>query len=97
MPALEKQPELSVSTHDLTKRSTKTSVTTGFTAVFQLTTSRRGRRKLFEYRNAPEIVSTHDLTKRSTNGARNTVSSICVSTHDLTKRSTDDIKSSSMP
>ena len=81
-----------VSTHDLTKRSTRSSKSTIWgPRMFQLTTSRRGRlcrsRSYWRYRR----VSTHDLTKRSTSKADLQVANDGVSTHDLTKRSTTSI------
>ena len=59
-----------ISTHDLTKRSTLHLLSIVYSVIFQLTTSRRGRRSctsVNQYRN----ISTHDLTKRSTNTAVN--------------------------
>ena len=79
-----------ISTHDLTKRSTiyPSGLSTS-NATFQLTTSRRGRR-----RDRPcavrciNNISTHDLTKRSTAEGEVIPLSKYISTHDLTKRST---------
>ena len=56
--------------------------------VFQLTTSRRGRRGIAPMWKAHDSVSTHDLTKRSTHHLSNTDHIDRVSTHDLSKRST---------
>ncbi len=47
-PLLPDQPTYWISTHDLAKRSTGTSAGTCTVAVFQLTTSRRGRQQHFE-------------------------------------------------
>ena len=80
----------SVSTHDLTKRSTWIHKYDVHRVAFQLTTSRRGRRKRSGRSISILVVSTHDLTKRSTGGC--TVCNVKifnVSTHDLTKRSTN--------
>ena len=57
----------SVSTHDLTKRSTHSPLIVIVPPfVFQLTTSRRGRRGVCDLCHRSLCVSTHDLTKRST-------------------------------
>ena len=53
-----------ISTHDLTKRSMIPAAIIPHTVIFQLTTSRRGRRPL-AVPHSDEIISTHDLTKRS--------------------------------
>ena len=56
---------------------------------FQLTTSRRGRRRQAEIAEKHFHISTHDLTKRSTLLiAKRFVLAFEISTHDLTKRST---------
>ena len=55
-----------ISTHDLTKRSTAWAVKAVRTAIFQLTTSRRGRPPPQHYYIKKYWISTHDLTKRST-------------------------------
>ena len=63
--------------------------------MFQLTTSRRGRRTIWFGTESFINVSTHDLTKRSTDILGSSLISIFVSTHDLTKRSTSSVLSSS--
>ena len=78
----------SISTHDLTKRSTNIVVYQWFLKIFQLTTSRRGRRCTLLKGGLGYIISTHDLTKRSTEGGNLKRESYDISTHDLTKRST---------
>ena len=78
-----------VSTHDLTKRSTKFHYFVSSHFSFQLTTSRRGRPQRIFYNPFNGNVSTHDLTKRSTPSNRTPVGDKIVSTHDLTKRSTE--------
>ena len=55
-----------ISTHDLTKRSTKVIAKNTFAIKFQLTTSRRGRQNNCRRTSHLCIISTHDLTKRST-------------------------------
>ena len=55
-----------VSTHDLSKRSTVGTIGRKTAVAFQLTTSRRGRRRSKEHQTRFANVSTHDLTKRST-------------------------------
>ena len=55
---------------------------------FQLTTSRRGRRKHYFIDTPLEILSTHDLTQRSTYFSFVCYSFSHLSTHDLTQRST---------
>ena len=55
-----------VSTHDLAKRSTVGTIGRKTAVAFQLTTSRRGRRRSKEHQTRFANVSTHDLTKRST-------------------------------
>ena len=77
-----------VSTHDLTKRSTKAYTAALRCVMFQLTTSRRGRRSTTLPRATCIAVSTHDLTKRSTRELSRKRRNMNVSTHDLTKRST---------
>ena len=54
-----------ISTHDLTKRSTWRIALHHTGAVFQLTTSRRGRPDV-RAEDPQNGISTHDLTKRST-------------------------------
>ena len=56
----------SISTHDLTKRSTVFNYYEKKTELFQLTTSRRGRRFAEGWKIQVYHISTHDLTKRST-------------------------------
>ena len=56
----------SVSTHDLTKRSTHRGYLAATCTTFQLTTSRRGRHIRSFLCILSRAVSTHDLTKRST-------------------------------
>ena len=58
-----------VSTHDLSKRSTVGTIGRKTAVAFQLTTSRRGRRRSKEHQTRFANVSTHDLTKRSTGPA----------------------------
>ena len=79
---------ISISTHDLTKRSTAIFPPIKTNGAFQLTTSRRGRQRLRSNYNQTTAISTHDLTKRST--TRDTTQNYynSISTHDLTKRST---------
>ena len=55
-----------LSTHDLTKRSTILSEISSSLCIFQLTTSRRGRRYTPVPTLRAHVLSTHDLTKRST-------------------------------
>ena len=55
-----------ISTHNLTRRSTKTTVTEKWNAIFQLTTSRGGRRGSANRNQQCVHISTHDLTRRST-------------------------------
>ena len=64
--------------------------------MFQLTTSRRGRRTIWFGTESFINVSTHDLTKRSTDILGSSLISIFVSTHDLTKRSTASADGSKM-
>ena len=55
-----------LSTHDLTRRSTKILEEIEIRAIFQLTTSHGGRH-LFQIDNTDSAdLSTHDLTRRST-------------------------------
>ena len=55
-----------ISTHDLTKRSTCKIDSIALVVIFQLTTSRRGRRLRSIVPTLVISISTHDLTKRST-------------------------------
>ena len=56
-----------ISTHDLTRRSTMClQYRILQTALFQLTTSRGGRRRLYSNLYQAHNISTHDLTRRST-------------------------------
>ncbi len=77
-----------ISTHDLTKRSTGSTAAVLAESVFQLTTSRRGRRTEPPAALSYFHISTHDLTKRSTAICLLVISWKIISTHDLTKRST---------
>ena len=77
-----------ISTHDLTKRSTLAVQTISQILVFQLTTSRRGRRRPWQAKKCTCAISTHDLTKRSTFIIVFQSDIFPISTHDLTKRST---------
>ena len=61
--------------------------------IFQLTTSRRGRRQYVSYGDTDVLISTHDLTKRSTGWTVGVCDVKKISTHDLTKRSTNPISS----
>ena len=64
---LRRYPNRGISTHDLTRRSTSVSLTFFFPEnVFQLTTSRGGRRNRDSLRDMRSLISTHDLTRRST-------------------------------
>ena len=76
-----------ISTHDLTKRSTETYFGCTISGVFQLTTSRRGRRLLREEsrHNCHFNSRPHEEVD---NCNRYNFLSIRISTHDLTKRST---------
>ena len=58
--------QLFISTHDLTKRSTRRVLGAYCATSFQLTTSRRGRRRITSSADTRISISTHDLTKRST-------------------------------
>ena len=79
---------LSISTHDLTKRSTLASSSWLYPSsisTHDLTKRSTFFRCLFSvYIN----ISTHDLTKRSTNSMNRSPFFLLISTHDLTKRST---------
>ena len=77
-----------ISTHDLTRRSTKTAATQTFINIFQLTTSQGGRRSGLDRIIMPTCISTHDLTRRSTVKKYKRFSTLQISTHDLTRRST---------
>ena len=77
-----------ISTHDLTKRSTRCLLYTSSIERFQLTTSRRGRLHPFYDSFDQGSISTHDLTKRSTSQGSGVFGHLEISTHDLTKRST---------
>ena len=57
-------------------------------AIFQFTTSRRGRRKLPTRERLEKVLSIHDLTKRSTCFLCDRRCVTNLSIHDLTKRST---------
>ena len=57
---------LSLSTHDLTQRSTKYHNLPVINELFQLTTSRRGRPQPVNTMLYLTFLSTHDLTQRST-------------------------------
>ena len=57
---------IKISTHDLTRRSTNWSEGSNTVTVFQLTTSRGGRRIIGEDGLREQGISTHDLTRRST-------------------------------
>ena len=66
--------------------------------VFQLTTSRRGRRGIAPMWKAHDSVSTHDLTKRSTHHLSNTDHidrKVPTTRHQLKKSSNPDSPSSS--
>ena len=77
-----------ISTHDLTRRSTKEGNNVMDGPVFQLTTSQGGRLRFqFRFQNLQDI-STHDLTRRSTLPDSLILSPTFISTHDLTRRST---------
>ena len=78
----------SISTHDLTKRSTIVAILAASFQIFQLTTSRRGRPNREIAVQYIFSISTHDLTKRSTCYVDSISQLRCISTHDLTKRST---------
>ena len=56
--------------------------------VFQLTTSRGGRRTSINSITINSNISTHDLTRRSTNTEKEQIEQDIISTHDLTRRST---------
>ena len=77
-----------ISTHDLTKRSTKVIAKNTFAIKFQLTTSRRGRlQKVCDALDAFIFQLTTSRRGRQNNCRR--TSHLCIiSTHDLTKRST---------
>ena len=77
-----------ISTHDLTKRSTSRFDFSFAGGIFQLTTSRRGRRKNLLVSNK---LVTFQLTTSRRGRPRfllDNLTWICISTHDLTKRST---------
>ncbi len=77
-----------LSTHDLTQRSTMCHHFPAPPMIFQLTTSRRGRRCApVPGKNSCDL-STHDLTQRSTIIELSTFILQRLSTHDLTQRST---------
>ena len=82
-----------LSTHDLTRRSTSTTLMqTGSPLFFQLTTSRGGRRWVTDLEDFLMSLSTHDLTRRSTPEESDDACGRRLSTHDLTRRSTLQIK-----
>ena len=87
------QPELFglrvvISTHDLTRRSTKLEGMLTVVEIFQLTTSQGGRPSGGSASNTLAIISTHDLTRRSTCIGEPLSGTMFISTHDLTRRST---------
>ena len=55
-----------LSIHDLTRRSTPETLTSGCTLIFQFTTSQGGRPYLPSVSIQPLYLSIHDLTRRST-------------------------------
>ena len=77
-----------ISTHDLTKRSTKRTAEIVLRRIFQLTTSRRGRRKKMRLIDADALfqLTTSRRGRRRWCWGENLYGKI--STHDLTKRST---------
>ena len=77
-----------LSTHDLTRRSTKLQRIRVNLAVFQLTTSQGGRRIFRSTCHRVPGLSTHDLTRRSTETKISASGQHDLSTHDLTRRST---------
>ena len=80
---------LSISTHDLTRRSTLVvEVVQQFQMAFQLTTSQGGRRVFLLLYHVIVNISTHDLTRRSTKSQKAIKGVLVISTHDLTRRST---------
>ena len=81
--------KISISTHDLTRRSTlKHFLKLSYFGVFQLTTSRGGRQKCGGHQGKRLEISTHDLTRRSTPLFCIKLIIMQISTHDLTRRST---------
>ena len=79
---------VTLSTHDLTRRSTCGRYRCCSTTIFQLTTSHGGRQLLAAYMAFKTVLSTHDLTRRSTVSHIKNVDDLRLSTHDLTRRST---------
>ena len=80
--------EISLSTHDLTRRSTFCVAPPCCHAAFQLTTSQGGRPLPWVIRRWINHLSTHDLTRRSTGHISYSELNTALSTHDLTRRST---------
>ena len=78
----------SISTHDLTRRSTTTAIF--YFKTLSISTHDLTRRSTQYFSDASFYVniSTHDLTRRSTDTFPNIIATIYISTHDLTRRST---------
>ena len=81
-----------ISTHYLTQRQTLSALLHGRTKIFQLTTSRRGRRFDSSKILTSIIISTHYLTQRQTVDVLASYKDIIISTHYLTQRQTVDGK-----
>ena len=77
------------STHDLSWRSTNSKTRALGRCLFQLTTSRGGRRQTSASHSCPKCFSTHDLSWRSTLDVGFCVLTVSFSTHDLSWRSTE--------
>jgi len=88
MTTLTAAPLITLSTHDLTQRST---VRRDERRQYGRSFNSRPHAEVDQYRNMPGLhscLSTHDLTQRSTVEDNHTNRGLDLSTHDLTQRST---------